>query len=1117
MHTRKIQTRLFVPYPAGGPSFPTTHRVLRGASWPWLSTWCLVGMLLVLGSPIQSHRTEAACGSMPAMPMLLSGTSPWSQPEEPTVDASSVAIDPGDHAAIEAMNDPAELVAFARRLVIRRRESAARMAIAKACRLEPELLEDDKRASPRSWRSVWFGHRAELRTERLAPNDAVGRVAIANWLGEAGLGREARTMLRAALKIDPALPEALELAEAWYLFGGGPFQFDLTLAATENLFLDSIFDEGEQRAAARGRQWMLLPFAYRPDEESLDLQGAMLRVIADARHHCRVIGMMLIEAPGSGTYGHHDTAPMPRLSLQSSSEPVWERLRFESDEAGTARVIGYNLLPPPSRRAARSGTRASRTGVPIGPASGRLSGYAAFVLDIPENAQQLDIVFRDEIGLTLSVPQLKTLSADTDAMPPGERRELVEALSAFIGDSNPAMVSAAVARLGMIRWNLARHLAPSSGHEPLPSRDADETLARIEDALIAAAIHKDTHVRQTAFQMLVHTPTLLSRGLLTSLSSSDDPHGLMSLLDQVENTVASAGDTDASTFRHPGAAVRVPEHVRDFAELEIAPISDNVFLLLSACLNSGHEQAVAQSLDILLADGSRQSALVLMEASAGIRALLIDRLADLEEGAFKSALFGIIASKADTEMLARLLDACGDMEPTILDLDAPLLTLLRRPLPFSLQARIVGLLAGADLSNVGDARAAEQVWIPLTNRALQDATLATAVLELAGRHFDSRYQSPVPRETRAPMHTGYARTVSGDTFTKMLAMLATGEHVNRDVAAEAARLLLKAGHVEALRQEVLALPANQQVRYLDTLLKNADAVDNTSLAIFLAGFVAHEDPQVARPALAGLGHLYQAADADKRREMNLFLKLSLPVEQLGMLSLADDDRLARDAGSLLREVGYLTPGEWNAIAAHPDRYARRDEVVLLSQNRASFPAGAYACRLYVDLDFPADPRATDGRTEGSGWMARLRPSPDAIPSEPEGPVENVLWIADEVRIEPAGDKAFRIMCAERSAAPPDAAGGQVEMIQHGQLPIDGRVFLRSAINRAEKEGHPLASFIDRRFLDEPVRAHLGHVQLGTWAATLSIQSTGEPDRRRPIRIREARLFLEPITLDRPTR
>src|SRR5262249_11271488 len=88
--------------------------------------------------------------------------------------------------AIDADSTPEQAVEPAKNYALQRSLPGAAAAIEKAVKLQPALLTDAKVQTPRSWNEYWFTQRAALQEQKLARNDAAGRVKIAQWLNDAG-------------------------------------------------------------------------------------------------------------------------------------------------------------------------------------------------------------------------------------------------------------------------------------------------------------------------------------------------------------------------------------------------------------------------------------------------------------------------------------------------------------------------------------------------------------------------------------------------------------------------------------------------------------------------------------------------------------------------------------------------------------------------------------------------------------------------------------------------------------------------------------------------------------------------------------------------------------------
>ena len=1025
-----------------------------------------------------------------------------------------IHINPADLQQIEAESRPPQLVTLAMRLSIRRRCDAARLAIEKACELDPKLLLDDQFVSPQSWRLLWFGHRAILRERALAADDAAGRVEIAQWLRQAGVGRQARDMLKSALAISPDLPEACALAKTWHLFGGGPFRFDLTYGSTHSLFPTSVSDEGEALEPRSGRRWMLLPFAYQMTDKPFEVSDSELVVSVDGGARCRIHGMVLLHPEGKTKSRFNGRAYGGALEMQPDKDPVWERLVIERNNDGLVGVTAHNRIPAPHKRRSRKGSSAGRGGADRVRQVDLPSGYAAFVIEVPDKVQHVEAVYREEIEATIPVTALSMLRRSLQEVQPAEIAPFVQELIALSTDSNALLATAAVVKLGLIRaeQRFDKTMKPVGQEADKQQIVAIPTM--IEQALLAALSHASEQVRQHAFEVLVDTETLLGRTLLANLAEDAQPEFLLSLLDQIEQTLIAAAVGEDETGPLTG---RTPQKKNDqdtFSDLDESSVSDNVFLVLSACLYTDHDSVIERALNVMLSNGSRQDALVLMEAPGNVRRLLVDRLADVNDGPFKVSLLRILIARADEEELSRVLDTCADAVLTIQGQDDPLLRPLKEPLSPDVQLKFVQMLARSDLTALIGSQTFDDILILLARSSTQHPPLQEILLKLALDQFDDQYRCPVPASLSAIKQGAGLDGTPAESFEMLLGKLAAAFESNEKVAVTAATTLLKAGRVVPLLGRLQADASGKgQAGLIERLTEDKKLLDGWALPLFLAGCLDGHDPVGSQAALQGLAQVYKNTDAQARWQLNLLVKLAVKADELVALAYAKDEKLARAAASLLRQIGDLTQMESEKLLQAASASARRNKLSKINRERAALADGRFGCLLCVDLEMADGPGR--GRTKKSNeqWTDRLKPSASGVMYQPDRWLKNVPFLPGSISIKADTKDTWQVLLNDISIV--GETRDQSKSRQADSPTVNVAALLATALNAANETGQEFARYVDRQPLGEQITCDLRHVQLGTRVGECRVSRPREADPSAPLQIVEVRVFAEPVQLDRP--
>ncbi|NLX23142.1 MAG: hypothetical protein GXY55_15935 [Phycisphaerae bacterium] len=1041
---------------------------------------------------------------------------------------------PEQRRQIAAAEQPAELLALARQFAMLRQYPAAAACADKALAADPALLLDEKAQSPQLWHQFWFTHRAAVREARLAANDVAGRVELAAWLYEARLGVAARKLLKAALAIDGAHPEARKLAEAWHLYGGGPFQFDLRFGLSHPLLLDTMQDEGTP-VEPRGRRLLLLPFAYDPQDGKVQVTRTSVKAQSEDGKVCRVLGLVLMEVPQAGQ-AKPDAPPVAvradQLGLQDGNEPIWEQLDAELAEDGLIDLSCHNVIRPAAKRTSLApGDRSTpsprqpqprvRLGPPRGEPAEELaeptsyrdrgsvddrkqwrpgSGYAAVVIEVPTTVQTVHTVYRDEIRVELDVAWLETLHESVADLSPADRMKRIEGFIEKASSSNPLIASTAVGKLGLIRGGLAGDSSQAvPGFEPAPPRpDVDSKLiSRIEQVLADSLGSSHEPVRHEAFVSVVLTEAPLGPSVMEGLHGPQGSKLALPLLDQLERLlVESRADATPMDQRHEvlgdDRQARLMKAV--VAELPTSRAPVNVFEALACCLRSQDAKVAERAVEVVLGDGTAQSVTRLADLPGGTRVVLADRLGGVSDSSLKAALLRVLLIRPDPGTLPKTLAACSDLELTILDEDDPVFRVFMHRLVPEIQIQLLGLLGQADLSALSGTPAMDALLERLERSGQGDPALRAALLQLALSQFQAGYQAPVPRGAGGGGLQQEAGRTSG--LEMLLARVATGGGGDFQTALKAANALVGSGRIHALAEQFgrMRVDADRE-RLLSGLVENKELWKREALPILLAGQLTSANVPAAQSALNALAALYRAADAEQRWRFNLAVKLGVDVNELVKLSLAPDGRLASAAMSLLRQLGQMTAAEADRLQAATEEGERRQRLDELNRERAEKPKGRFSCMVYLDLK-PIGSQVDPGTDQRGG------PRPDIL---------NLPLVSSEVVIELDDKQGKRVVVDGQEIHETTEEGAVPGSPQGGGLQIDASLLLREALRLAEPAQQVFLRQVDRFVLNDRLLCSLEHRQLGTWVGEVALAGQTAGDLDSTLQITGARVMLEPRT------
>lgn len=569
------------------------------------------------------------------------------------------------------------------------------------------------------------------------------------------------------------------------------------------------------------------------------------------------------------------------------------------------------------------------------------------------------------------------------------------------------------------------------------------------------------------------------------------------------------------------------------ADLPVSPASEKVFTILQACLNSGHTKVREKAVDIALKDGSQQSAATLVDIPQDTRAVLIDRFAGLADDPLKAVLLRILlagADEADQRGMAKLLGACDKLEMTLTGNNDPVLKMIRSRPPAAVQVKLLGLLGRADLSEPSAARALNDLLNALVTDEPLDANMRSALLALAMGQFQLPYHAPVPRtsmsqqlpnrmvisggeltfEPQTDRMYSQQRTDESQTFESLLARLTTAPGADVQTIRAASGALIRAGRISELDNQFTQMSADgDRARLIRTISQDKELWTREALPMFLAGRLTEGDPKCAQAALAALADIYQATEAKQQWQLNAALKLSINLNELTKLTAAGDDKLARSAISLLRQLGKLSNAESDQFQSAADPVGRQQVLDQLSRQRADKPAGKFACMLYLDVKPSGVTQGHRPPIADEQKNEKTSPSRDQVkpPKRLVYSLTNIPLVSSNVLIAQDEKRGTRISVAGRNIMDPDGTTPST-----GSMRINAAILLSNALKTASKQNHPVADFVDALALGESLVCDLRHKQLGTWTGEVRMDElSGGRSQEGQLQISGAMIVLEPAT------
>ncbi len=405
-------------------------------------------------------------------------------------------------------------------------DSASR-CVQRAMELDPSIGERPRKKGTAGFCLFWNRIVLQRRAGAFAQGGGSGLLEAAKWAHRAGLAAEAHSYLRRAWNAGHKSAEVSSLSSKWGFSLEPWIRLDLTAALDMTLFSRSTPDEGVAVQAREGKVFLTLPLSYDPTAGPWTLSKSSFR----GRDMRGFYGLRSLRVRGGE----------PRLEAFSEQEPIYERLELkecEPPETGSERpkpkdrnndsakapparrpdLIGKNILGP--RR--MEGEDTVRDRPRLRTRTLRPSGWAALVVELPENAtgltfewvdglkEELDLGFlrqvRDPLSalvpgaLTPGDPGVTT-SAPGDRMPPA-----VAAIVGRLTGRSRAMAALAIRRLARIHEESRRFRESSLGGATVDGGPA--WAARVDAAVVAAGARQESDINAAAWSYFTSRPVV---------------------------------------------------------------------------------------------------------------------------------------------------------------------------------------------------------------------------------------------------------------------------------------------------------------------------------------------------------------------------------------------------------------------------------------------------------------------------------------------------------------------------------------------------------------------------------------------------------------------------------
>jgi len=722
-------------------------------------------------------------------------------------------------------------------------------------------------------------------------------------------------------------------------------ELDFRYALQSPVLLYEFQDEGVTIEPRRNYAFLLAPFHYEVTERRYTI-SAGVRVETEAGKRCRTLGIAVSDAGRTGgrfdrdprAMGQRPGMPSPSLDetfqLSSQNQLLYERIQIELRN-GEAILLWYNIrspTPAPGSDGTR-GPQQRRAPAPRGPGQqserrGEMpaSGWAALLLEYPQEASTLTVQFRGDPPQTIDLALISLVQASEDRTgqaweDANELAALAQQVGRYAASNDVAMARLAVAWLAQV---LNDYRPTSDPQQP------DVAVPTIEAGLLAGVANPDQMAAQWAWSALSARQTLSSIAIQFIAQQADQTvlKRLVSLIGQELADTGQQADQDAvGTGRRldrrqmrSGAqdvSLTVPSALPD------SQASPACFAALQAILQSRHTDVVAEAIRLILTDATKQSIACLALVPPGAAEIALRELAAVTSEEVKTTAVKTMLLTSSSVLLTQIAEAGWGL--TISDPQDPLLAQPIQTSDRQKRITILRLLQDAEMQGVLDSPQFRDLIEALTGALATEDVRREAYLLLAKQWLKAGGASaPAQSFDRADRggRGGRSSVGAGSLEQLLLEALAQPDKVVQIKAAEA---LLKTGRVAPLIDQLSTrVPATQVASLLSALGGDPELRLHADTLTLLGAMLGHSDPNIGREALSVIHKAFADSNypEQERWRMRLAVKRRLSIdgltqrlgdsnEDIGKMAAAVSSRLssmeiapgdAKKAGEQLRQA-----------------------------------------------------------------------------------------------------------------------------------------------------------------------------------------------------------------------
>lgn len=706
------------------------------------------------------------------------------------------------------------------------------------------------------------------------------------------------------------------------------------------------------------------------------------------------------------------------------------------------------------------------------------SGWAALLLEYPQEASTLTVQFRGDPAETIDLALISLVQASGERS--GQTWEDGNELAALAQQVGRYAVSgdAAMARLA-VAW-LAQVL---NDYRPTPDpQQPDVAVPTIEAGLLAGVANPDKMAAQWAWAALSARQALSSVAIHFIAQQADQTvlKRLISLIGQELADTGQQADQDAGgggrrLDRRPprsgdqDVSLTVPSALPD------SQASPACFAALQAILQSRYTDVVAEAIRLILTDATKQSIACLALLPPGAAEIALRELAAVTSEEVKTTAAKTMLLTSSPVLLTQIAKAGTDWGLTISDPQDPLLA---QPIQTSdRQKRItfLRLLQKADMQGVLDSPQFRDLIEALTGALATEDVRREAYLLLAKQWLKAGGASaPAQAFDRVDRAGRGARSGVGGGSLEQLLLEALAQP-DKVVQKEAAKALLKTGRVVPLTDQLSTrVPATQVASLLSELSADPELhVDPDTLTLFGA-MLGHSDPNIGREALSAIHKAFNDSSypEQERWRMRLAVKRRLSIDGLTQRLGDSNEEIAKMAAAVSSRLSSLeiAPGDAKKAA---------EQLRQADAARAADPTGTYHLLVTTVVNDPKFELIDVPGRSGVKELTQLRwhqvratASGMVTISKQADATYAVTWNGKAIGSMggPSSESDLQAGATGRSGRGRGRPGQQA---QEGPMRIDTAELVKQALNE-------VSAVAGTTRVPSPLPVGLSHVILGMW-------------------------------------